>query len=302
MKKSLCSILAVTFVFTSSLALASDSDEPMVIAPAPEKTYSVVVENEKLNLNENDVYTKNDKIMVPLRAVAEKLGFDVEWENDTEEVKLDNKEVNTKISIGNDLYYMASSTAIGMSAPTPLGAAPELKGDKTYVPADMFNVLYCKTAYTVKDNVITFFKDGVKDDDSVQIPNPFTEYKTIEEAKKALNFDAPVPSSVLDGYEIAYVSTLGNDFLQIVYEKGENEITYRVAVSNEDISGDYNVYKDVKTVKIAGNDVTVKQNVSDASFSDSQNATWKNGNLSFSVFSNAKISDDALSALISSIK
>ncbi len=50
---------------------------------------------------------------------------------------------------GTDSYYMASSTAIGMSAPTALGAAPVLKNDVTYVPAELFNILLGQGSVTV---------------------------------------------------------------------------------------------------------------------------------------------------------
>ena len=77
-------------------------------------------------------------------------------------VRLDDETVNTMVHIGDDSYYMASSTAIGMSAPTPLGAAPVIKGEFTYVPADMFNILCGKTAYTVKDNTCLLYTSFIR--------------------------------------------------------------------------------------------------------------------------------------------
>lgn len=50
---------------------------------------------------------------------------------------------------GTDSYYMVSSTAIGMSAPTALGVAPVLKNDVTYVPAELFNILLGQGSVTV---------------------------------------------------------------------------------------------------------------------------------------------------------
>ena len=71
------------------------ADEPMVIAPAPTSSYSVVIENNTLDLGGETVYELNKHMMVPLRTVAEKLGFKVKWDGEHQGISLDNGEVNT---------------------------------------------------------------------------------------------------------------------------------------------------------------------------------------------------------------
>lgn len=194
--------------------------------------------------------------MLPLRATAEKLGFKVVWNEENQSIDLDDGEVNTKVYIGKDNYYMASSTAIGMSAPTALGAAPVLKGDKTYVPAGMFEILCGKGSVAVKDSSVVINQDA---DNGTQIPNPWTEYKSVDEAKKAVNFEAPVPTKVTDGYKLDYISTLDGELLQIVYRNADDkQISYRAAKGSGDISGDYNVYDTSEELQVGGNTVTVK--------------------------------------------
>lgn len=85
---------------------------------------------------------ENGVVLVSLRAVAEELGFKVEWNGSDDSVKIDNGEVNTTLRIGVDSYYKASSTAIGLTAPFSFGAAPMLIDEKTYVPAELFGLLY----------------------------------------------------------------------------------------------------------------------------------------------------------------
>ena len=86
------------------------------------------------------IYT-GSTTMLPLRAVSEALGFTIEWNGDTQTAYLDNGEVKTVVTIGEDSYYKASSKAIGLTAPFSFGAAPELIGGSTYVPAELFNLL-----------------------------------------------------------------------------------------------------------------------------------------------------------------
>lgn len=294
MKKFICTVLACG-ILTSAAAVYAD--EPMVIAPAPtSSSYSVVIENNTLDLGGETVYELNKHMMVPLRTVAEKLGFKVKWDGECQGISLDNGEVNTIVYIGQDNYYMASSTAIGMSAPTALGVAPVLKNGTTYVPADMFNILYCEDVVSVKDNVITIKTDNDNNEEEiVGMPNPFVEYKTVDEAQKVLPFSAVVPSNV-KGYELKNVSVMSNEMLQLIYKNGDKEITYRVEKGSDDISGDYNEYKDIKTVKVG--DVEVKVRKSEETMS----TIWTNGDLTFSLYSNGNLTEKNITDIISSIK
>lgn len=294
MKKFICTVLACG-ILTSAAAVYAD--EPMVIAPAPtSSSYSVVIENNTLDLGGETVYELNKHMMVPLRTVAEKLGFKVKWDGECQGISLDNGEVNTIVYIGQDNYYMASSTAIGMSAPTALGVAPALKNGTTYVPADMFNILYCEDVVSVKDNVITIKTDNDNNEEEiVGMPNPFVEYKTVDEAQKVLPFSAVVPSNV-KGYELKNVSVMSNEMLQLIYKNGDKEITYRVEKGSDDISGDYNEYKDIKTVKVG--DVEVKVRKSEETMS----TIWTNGDLTFSLYSNGNLTEKDITDIISSIK
>lgn len=294
MKKFICTVLACG-ILTSAAAVYAD--EPMVIAPAPtSSSYSVVIENNTLDLGGETVYELNKHMMVPLRTVAEKLGFKVKWDGECQGISLDNGEVNTIVYIGQDNYYMASSTAIGMSAPTALGVAPALKNGTTYVPADMFNILYCEDVVSVKDNVITIKTDNDNNEEEiVGMPNPFVEYKTVDEAQKVLPFSAVVPSNV-KGYELKNVSVMSNEMLQLIYKNGDKELKYRMEKGSDDISGDYNEYKDIKTVKVG--DVEVKVRKSEETMS----TIWTNGDLTFSLYSNGNLNEKDITDIISSIK
>ena len=121
MKKSmtaLASLMLVGLMSVPALAVncpVGDSDEPMVIAPAPTTGYqqTIQVDGQKTNIN--------SRVMVPLRALGEKLGFTVTWKDG--EAKLENKDM------------------VGMSAPISYTAVPYVSNGTTYVSLDFFKTL-----------------------------------------------------------------------------------------------------------------------------------------------------------------
>lgn len=294
MKKLISTMLTCSLLAVGAASAAYAQEDVMLTAAAP---YQVTIQDTKLDLGQNTVYTEGKHLMLPLRRVAESLGFTVTWDAQNAEVDLDNTVVKTAVTIGRDSYYMASSQMIGMSAPTPLGQAPVLKDGITYVPAEMFNILYCDDAYTVKDNVITFkeYDKGDKKGENTQIPNPLVEYKTLEDAKKVLSFTTAVPQKLPEGYSLQYIGTIAAETLDLAYEKDGSEIRYRMAQGKDDISGDYNVYTDVKTQKIADWDVTVRKAEKTIS------AVWTDGTFTYSLYADGGLTDAELTQLIASI-
>jgi hypothetical protein len=222
----------------------NDGDTPMVISPNPmtdeaSAEYLVTVDNKAVNLGENKIYvSKSGAVMVPVRAIAEKLGYTVVWDNDNQGVNIDNGIINSTFRIGENMYTTVSSTAIGMSAPTSLENAPELVNLTTYIPAKFFELLYCTVK--VENNAVTISSDN--SGENVQIPSPFVEYATLDEAKKAVPFtenstDA-IDEKLTKDYKLTNVSVMSGYMLQLVYENDSNCVTYRVAEFDGDISGD----------------------------------------------------------------
>ena len=72
---------------------------------------------------------------VPLRAVAEALGFTVTWNGDGT-VTVDSGEMHSVITIGEDRYQAVTSIegAVGATGPLQLGAPPYVIHGTTYVP------------------------------------------------------------------------------------------------------------------------------------------------------------------------
>lgn len=75
-------------------------------------------------------YEKGDTIMLPLRAIAEALGFEVIWNGDNSVQVVQGAQVGT-LTIGDINYGFAKMIV-------KLDVAPELTDDLTYVPAEFF--------------------------------------------------------------------------------------------------------------------------------------------------------------------
>lgn len=195
-KKSICSILAFAVVAGGS-SLAALADEPMLISSNTSAedvivgTPQISVNGEKLDLESSGLihylFEENGNAMVPLRIIAEKMGYKVDWDNEKKAVTVGDDEWESVFTIGEYSYYGVTKIkdAVVMTAPQTYGAAPVLVDNTTYVPAKMFEII--GYACNSIGQYVDFVKSGT--DDAVQIPNPLKEYKTIDEAKKAVSSD-----------------------------------------------------------------------------------------------------------------
>ena len=77
--------------------------------------------------------------------------------------------------------------------------------------------------------------------DTQQIPNPWTDYASLDEAEAAAGFDLAIPDAV-DGCSEKQFRALdadGDKMIEVIYASGEDEIVrIRKAPGAEDITGD----------------------------------------------------------------
>ncbi len=134
----------------------------------------------------------------------------------------------------------------------------------------------------------------------VGVPNPFEIVDTLDEASKIAGFSLEAPGEYAD-YKTTLIQAIENDMIEIIYfdeEKAHEGLRIRKANGTDDISGDYNEYKEVNVVKIGELEVTEKGN--DGSISV---ATWTDGTHSYSInVDEALLNADDISNLISNIK
>ena len=132
------------------------------------------------------------------------------------------------------------------------------------------------------------------------VPNPYEIVDTLDEASKIAGFNLSVPATYGD-YKKQVIQAIEDDMIEVIYfeEESENEgLRIRKAKGTDDISGDYNEYKNVETVKVGDYDVTEK--------SDGKNifvATWTDGTYSYAIDAGeAKLNSEAIANLVSNIK
>lgn len=131
--------------------------------------------------------------------------------------------------------------------------------------------------------------------DNTQIPNPWQEYKTVSEAAKATGISFSAPEK-LEGYKVSHVQAL-DGIVEVRYSNGSNEIRVRKGKGTDDISGDYNVYKNVSEKKIGGNTVTLKGNGDGVS-----SATWTNGTYSCSIYSENELTNKLVESIVAAMR
>lgn len=292
MKKAITGFLCSAMLLTASLPGALAAGDLLVApAPAAPRTYDVLVGDQALDLTGKAPYQEGELIMVPVRAVAEALGYTVTWDAHQSAAMLDNGVNHTWVHIGLDSYVRTSSTALGMSAPQSFGAIPVLReGGFTFAPADLFALM--GNTFTAEDGVIRFTDAG----DAVQLPNPIKEYASLEEVQAVLPF-AALPAALPEGYELESLSVIAGTCFQANYTDGTGRITFRMAESSQDISGDYTVYAEERTADLGGVSVTLKGGGALVGL-----ALWRDGAVSLSVHFSIPVSADAAAALITGQK
>lgn len=119
-------------------------------------------------------------------------------------------------------------------------------------------------------------------ENSVQIPNPFVDCETIEEAEKLAGFEVQLPTNIPEVYVKTAIRVIENELVEVDFENGENQICFRKAKGNDDISGDYNEYEEKNVIKVKEQDVNIKGNDGKVNV-----ATWTDEEYSYAICVNA---------------
>lgn len=158
MKKLLTGMLSLALLAATAVpALAADS-RPL-IAPAPAAAEETAPTGYAIEIDGRDSGARAH-VMVPLRALAEELGFTVTWDNGL--VTVTGPERYAELTIGVDQYF-AAPTQEGLAGASlfSLGCAPVLMNDVTYVPLELFDALLgCQEGtVSLKDGAIQIHTD-----------------------------------------------------------------------------------------------------------------------------------------------
>lgn len=149
------------------------------------------------------------------------------------------------------------------------------------------------------DNTITASEntEPSTEGELTMIASPFIDCNSIDEAAAITGFGMTVPDSV-NGNEIDHISTISRDTIQVIYGAGHDNSTYiRKAEGSDDISGDYNTYRQKKQITVNGASVTLKGNNCKINV-----ATWSSNGYSYSINVGKGFDESYITDLISMIE
>lgn len=152
------------------------------------------------------------------------------------------------------------------------------------MPLGLFDALLGSRegAVTVTDGQISIQTDR----EGAQIPNPFTDCATLEEAAKTAGFSMTLPEG---GYTFQVMPG------HMIQASGDG-LTIRKGVGSDDISGDYTSYPQTGTRTVKGLSLTWKGENDRVRV-----ATWSKGDYTFSVSSETGLTMAELTALAGSV-
>ena len=158
------------------------------------------------------------------------------------------------------------------------------------------SLLGCKTGTVTLEGNTVKISTAPSAADAVQIPNPFTSRAGLTDAAKAAGFELAVPEKV-NGSPRRDIQTIDGEMIQVFYGDEDDEVCIRKAPGGEDISGDYNVYTQVKTADVNGTAVTMKGENGLVHL-----AIWTGGGYTYSISARAGMSEADIIALVRLVK
>lgn len=153
MKKFLTGILAaITLISLSIPALAAEMD-----TAEPALTYTVIVGEQTIDLSDlpRVPYKEGNTIMVPLRKIAEALGYQVGWDSETGAITVEDTYVQkaTLLDGTEKVVFEGKLQIIDMSREIDNSVKTIIHNGYTYVPVEFFKEFLNDT--TIAGTIIT---------------------------------------------------------------------------------------------------------------------------------------------------
>lgn len=142
--------------------------------------------------------------------------------------------------------------------------------------------------------------ENKNENENVEIPNPFTTYETLDDARKDFGADFLVPEALPEGFSqnsISIGKAADNTFAQVIYTSGEGKITYRVGEGTQELNGDFNQYDNHQTILVR--DLSIETNGNADTIS---NASWENDGYSYWISATPALTIPEFTSLVESIK
>lgn len=140
----------------------------LVVGDAP--VQAPVVVNEQIIEAPESFTLEDGTLMLPLRALAEALGFDVTWDDVTRSIRLG---VAINITIGSTSYL------VGRMAPIELTHAPVIVEGRTYVPIEFFSEVLGLSEANLHDGLLVL-QEEVLEEVPTEVPTEVSTEDSVE--------------------------------------------------------------------------------------------------------------------------
>ncbi len=137
--------------------------------------------------------------------------------------------------------------------------------------------------------------DETMEEENMQIANPVVPVDSIEDAEKTTGFDMEAPETI-EGYDGRNIYVISGKMIQIIYGGEETNLYVRKAKGNDDISGDYNVYSDIRDITVG--DITVNARGNGNGF---MTVTWTKDGYTYAAMASDTMTEEFVTGLVGKI-
>ena len=118
---------------------------PITILPAPVNVLQDPILVNGTVITAPNAFMLDGMVMVPLRAIAQELGYEVNWDTTLKSVRL---------GVAIHVWVGSTEVHIGRMAPQTISQAPVIVGSSTFVPLDFFRVIGVNNAYSFEGQIV----------------------------------------------------------------------------------------------------------------------------------------------------
>ena len=133
----------------------------------------------------------------------------------------------------------------------------------------------------------------IETEESVSIANGMVEVKSIDELSVAVGFPVSEVNGLPFTVENEVYTSYWDEMAQIEYNGEGETAVFRKGTGTDDVSGDYNVYSNVKEISVGANMVTLKGNTDSFTL-----AVWTDEEYSYSLDISSGLSEDEWTEMI----
>lgn len=151
--KDLDGSLVLAFCTATAMSIPAQATPEKIIILEKAEQKDETKELKEIKVSADKVVKKDDVVMLPMREVAEGMGYEVGWNGEKRSITVGTVQMGVNFAIGENKYFKSKMT------PFVLDKAPELINELTYVPAGFFtDVLWAEVTENTDGSVSVKFE------------------------------------------------------------------------------------------------------------------------------------------------